>query len=364
MTSSAPSRDLSTSSRRYPDSTGSPAGSRLPNCCRQLSVICGESPNPMTEPAVAAQARLSYQRAGLNGWPFVASCEGWTVRTAQPYLGPWNNPTRTPVLVIGNRFDPATPYSSSQCMAAELAKSRFLTVRTHRTAQPQPMRPKLHRRLHHARHPPTGRRRLRPGHGAVLVITVCSLTPPHTTAGGDPQRRNHGNTKAFTSVIVLHLEAEGILSIDDTVGKWLPQYPAWKNITIKRLLNMTSGIPDYLAQPALMKALATNPRTVFSNASWCPTFRNRRCRRNRHPRPVRLPGRRRRDRRCQRAQCRRGRAQRPQSISQARRADRPRPVAEQGKARAIRQPSCPPSPCPAPTASWTGSPAAPPNPGR
>jgi D-alanyl-D-alanine carboxypeptidase len=72
------------------------------------------------------------------------------------------------------------------------------------------------------------------------------------------------NTKSFTSVIVLQLEADGKLSIDDTLGKWLPQYPAWKNITIKRLLNMTSGIPDYLAQPALMQALAANPRTAFS----------------------------------------------------------------------------------------------------
>ena len=95
---------------------------------RQLAVICGESPNPTTEPAVAAQARLSYQRAGLSNWPFGASCEGWTTKAAHTYLGPWNTPTRMPVLVIGNRFDPATPYSSSQRMAAELANARLLTV--------------------------------------------------------------------------------------------------------------------------------------------------------------------------------------------------------------------------------------------
>jgi pimeloyl-ACP methyl ester carboxylesterase len=95
---------------------------------RQLSVVCGESPNPDTEAAASAQATLSYRRAGLSPWPFVAYCVGWSRRAANPYLGPWNRPTAAPVLVVGNTFDPATPFPSSVRMAQTLGKARLLTV--------------------------------------------------------------------------------------------------------------------------------------------------------------------------------------------------------------------------------------------
>ncbi len=74
------------------------------------------------------------------------------------------------------------------------------------------------------------------------------------------------NTKAFTAVILLQLEAEGKLSIDDPIGTWLPQYPAWRHITIRQLLDMTSRIPDYTSQPAFLAAIAANPSARFITA--------------------------------------------------------------------------------------------------
>jgi D-alanyl-D-alanine carboxypeptidase len=74
------------------------------------------------------------------------------------------------------------------------------------------------------------------------------------------------NTKAFTTTIVLQLEAEGKLSIGQTVGRWLPQYPAWKHVTIRRLLNMTSGIPTYDSVPNMLRDYAKNPRRDFTIA--------------------------------------------------------------------------------------------------
>jgi D-alanyl-D-alanine carboxypeptidase len=74
------------------------------------------------------------------------------------------------------------------------------------------------------------------------------------------------NTKAFTAVILLQLEAEGKLSISDPIGRWLPQYPAWGHITVSQLLDMTSRIPDYLYQPAFAIAFAADQHTNFSAA--------------------------------------------------------------------------------------------------
>ncbi len=88
--------------------------------------------------------------------------------------------------------------------------------------------------------------------------------------GGEPLSKANlwqigSNTKAFTSVMLLQLEAEHKLSIHDTVGKWLPRYRAWRHVTIKHLLDMTSRIPDYLGVPAFFRAYAADPRTEFSS---------------------------------------------------------------------------------------------------
>ena len=74
------------------------------------------------------------------------------------------------------------------------------------------------------------------------------------------------NTKAFTACMLLQLEAEGKLTMDDTVGRWLPEYPAWSGVTIRQLLNMTSGIPSYDNDPRMERAQAVTIHRRWTDA--------------------------------------------------------------------------------------------------
>lgn len=53
-------------------------------------------------------------------------------------------------------------------------------------------------------------------------------------------------SKQFVATAALQLVEEGKLSLDDPIHKHLPELPSdWVGVTLKQLLNHTSGIPDY-----------------------------------------------------------------------------------------------------------------------
>jgi D-alanyl-D-alanine carboxypeptidase len=65
--------------------------------------------------------------------------------------------------------------------------------------------------------------------------------------------------KAFSGAVALSLVSKGKLSLDDTIGEHLPELPeAWHEITLRQLLNHTSGLPDFSLSPAFQEALTAN----------------------------------------------------------------------------------------------------------
>jgi CubicO group peptidase (beta-lactamase class C family) len=54
-------------------------------------------------------------------------------------------------------------------------------------------------------------------------------------------------SKTFTSMLIMMLEKDGLLSLTDSVKKYLPSY-RHPNITIEQLLTHQSGLPNYLAK--------------------------------------------------------------------------------------------------------------------
>jgi CubicO group peptidase (beta-lactamase class C family) len=51
-------------------------------------------------------------------------------------------------------------------------------------------------------------------------------------------------SKQFTAMIIMMLKEEGKLSYDDPIEKYIPNLP-YSGITLRHLLNHTSGLPDY-----------------------------------------------------------------------------------------------------------------------
>jgi CubicO group peptidase (beta-lactamase class C family) len=69
-------------------------------------------------------------------------------------------------------------------------------------------------------------------------------------------------TKQFTSTAILKLVAEGKISLEDPITKFLPDYPMGeKTITIQHLLTHTSGIKSYTSLPEVVGSKESKERT-------------------------------------------------------------------------------------------------------
>jgi pimeloyl-ACP methyl ester carboxylesterase len=94
-------------------------------------VACSETHNPATVGAWAQAARAQDRRYPYFGRPWTwnsSICQPWPGWDDDHYDGPWDHVTANPVLVVGNLFDPATPYHGAVTVDRLLPRSRLLTL--------------------------------------------------------------------------------------------------------------------------------------------------------------------------------------------------------------------------------------------
>jgi pimeloyl-ACP methyl ester carboxylesterase len=96
------------------------------------AVNCTDKPFPHVPkliPIVAAQwERESPTFGRYQAFSDPLGCASWPVKHPDPYRGPWHRKTDTPVLVVGNYYDPATQYEFSKRMADQLGNARLVSV--------------------------------------------------------------------------------------------------------------------------------------------------------------------------------------------------------------------------------------------
>jgi CubicO group peptidase (beta-lactamase class C family) len=93
---------------------------------------------------------------------------------------------------------------------------------------------------------------------------VASLQPRIVMRAAD-RYRIASVTKTFVATVVLQLAAEGRLGLDDQVERWLPgMVPNGRSITLRELLNHSSGLFDYDQDEAWVTARISDPGREWS----------------------------------------------------------------------------------------------------
>jgi len=78
-------------------------------------------------------------------------------------------------------------------------------------------------------------------------------------------------TKVLTAASIMQLHDRGLLSIDEPVSKYLPDFLPGNRVKIRNLLNHTGGLPDFMSyEQAISKPLEFEPgtRVSYSNIGY------------------------------------------------------------------------------------------------
>lgn len=117
--------------------------------------------------------------------------------------------------------------------------------------------------------------------GVVLLVTTPDMTwtgargladlEAETAVEADDLFRIGSITKMFVATVVLQLSEEDLIGLDDPIREYLPaevieNIENADQVTVRQLLNMTSGIYDYLENDAFFEAIEADPDHTWTAA--------------------------------------------------------------------------------------------------
>jgi D-alanyl-D-alanine carboxypeptidase len=83
------------------------------------------------------------------------------------------------------------------------------------------------------------------------------------------------NTKTFIAVLMLKLQEMNVLNLDDSLYKWIPNFQyVDSTITIRQLLNHTSGVYSYTSYPGFSNAMSSDTGRFWTPEELLTTFMN------------------------------------------------------------------------------------------
>lgn len=103
--------------------------------------------------------------------------------------------------------------------------------------------------------------------GRPVYSVALGESAPGVPATVDMHFRNGAVAMTYMSTVLLQLADENKLSLNDKIGKWRPDLPASDQVTLKMLLNMTSGYPDYVVDPEFLDALMADRQRAWTGAA-------------------------------------------------------------------------------------------------
>jgi CubicO group peptidase (beta-lactamase class C family) len=103
--------------------------------------------------------------------------------------------------------------------------------------------------------------------GTIVFRHICGLA---NAADGKPvteasRFKIFSISKSFTGTLIMVLADRGLIALDESARRYVPEMPEeWQQITVRQLLNHTSGIPDLTRK--ILDAYRANPADGYDAA--------------------------------------------------------------------------------------------------